>query len=575
MEINGANLNGATLNGATHSWAGQTETVTPPASSRWRLRVLLDGLDVSARLTGQLAIDREEGAARLARLSLRPQPGLLDLDVFTGKPLQVYRQRLQGTAVVSEQLRFTGVTLRPSLDATRGVVGLTGTCDLQNRIEQLPIEAIDALVPGYYAEAVFGEIESHWQYAQDRCSTLMGNLESAPDGSLRMTPWTPAAVAHFTFGADAVLDGSVEVQPADVGQLLNQVELVVEYRYSRLRQRQQGYTWGHPAGSFCVWRLNSTELPTRSMLRDALDQGGWQSRGTAMETLPPSAPNPCLDGIPWNNPYTADPFLLGFHSTLIKRFTQTITERYHITLDAVGSQAAFGAHPGRERYSDEVAYEAGDWENQPADLDPPGAVRDELDDWVIDQDEPARRDNTLHTVLRCEQVRIAASHRQTRVLFQTPITDAVYDTLHTARLAALGTVAQGKVVRVQERWDMDGGSEVATLELAIRRGGAAVAADPLILPARPTFDLSDVPPPSPPLLTTQLGGAVSSPPFDESRDGFSGNYSITAPGSETYPRQLRLTTPDIPARHRDPVETETVARYSLNLATDLLLTEVP
>lgn len=574
MEINGAGLNGTTLNGRPASILNQTEVITLAASCRWRLRVLLDGQDISQRLTGTLSVDREEGAARLVKLSLLPVPGTLDLDSLTGKPLQVFRQRLDGDSVQAEQLRFTGTTLRPRFNSTSQVIGLTATCDLQNRIEQKSIAEIDALVPGYYAVAVFGEINSHWQYAQDRCSTLLGNLECAPDGSLRVTPWAPAAVAQFSFGPSEVVDGSFEVQPADAGQLVNQVEITLEYRYTRLRHRQHGYSWEHPAGSFCVWLGNDTELPTESMLREALDQGGWQVIGAlVLNPLPGSMPDPCGQGGAWINRFTVDPHLLGFAATVARRTAQSLTERYLLTLQASGSVASFGAQPSRERYSDEVEFDSGSWEDLAADSTPADAVQDELGDWVIDKDDLTRRDNALTTALRREWVRIAASHRQTRVVFQTPITDQVYDTVHTVRVAALGTVAQGKVARIEEVWDISTGSEVATLELAIYRGGVATVGEPLTPPPRPAFDLGAAPAAGT-VLATQLGGQVGSPPYDEALDGFAGNYGWAAGGSETYPRRLQVTTPDIEALHRDPAEAETATSYAIGLPTDLLLTEV-
>ena len=403
---------------------------------------------------------------------------------------------------------------------------------------------------------------------------MLGNVECAPDGGLRVSPWAPAAVAHFSFGPSEVLDGSIEVRPADAGQLINHVEFTLEYRYTRLRHRQHGYTWEHPAGSFCVWLGNDTELPTESMLRDALNQGGWQIIGALiLDTLPGTMPEPCGGSGVWINRYTADPHLLGFGATVARRTAQTLTERYLLTLEASGSVASFGAHPSRERYSDEVEFDSGSWEDLAPDSTPADAVQDELGDWVIDKNDLTRRDNALTTALHVEWVRMAGSHRQTRVAFQTPITDQVYDTVHTVRVAALGTVAQGKVTRVQEVWDINAGTEVATLELAIYRGGVATQSEPLTPPARPAFDMG-VAPATGTVLATQLGGAVDSPSYDEELDGFAGNYGWEAAGSATYPRRLQITTPDIEAVHRDPAEAETVVSYAIGLSTDLLLTEV-
>lgn len=575
MQLNGSPLNGAALNGSPRRALRSAVVVALADSSRWRLRVLLGGADLSARLVGLVSIDREEGAARVLKLMLVPEPGLLSLDDYTGKPIQLLRQRLEGETLASEQLRFTGVTLQPGINASSKVIEITATCDLQNRVELMSQAEIEALLPGsLYAEAVYGEIEGRWDYAQDRLATLPGNLDCGPDGAMRYTPWKASAVPHFTFDAGTVLSDSLQIQPADAGQLINRVEITLEYRYSRLRHREHQVLWTHPAENFCTWLPNSTELPTQSMLLDALEQGGWALLGSpSMTTLPPSMANPCNLGGAWVNSFTADPHLLSFAATLAQRTAQTMTETYSIALEATGSMAAFGERPARERYSDEVEFDSGSWEALAAESRPDDASQDALGDWIIDQDAGARRANALQTAMQHEYVRMLASHRQTRLVFQTPITDLVYDTQHTARLQALGVTAHGKLCRVHESWDIDAGSEIATIELAISRGGAARASQSLVPPARPLFDLGAAPDPTT-VLPTQIGGLVNSPPYDEELDGFAGNASAVAGGSETYPRRLSITTPDIQAEHRDPAEASAVATYLLGIPTDLFQTEV-
>lgn len=574
MQLNGSALNSVELNGARRNAAPhETEIIELGGGSRWRLRVLVNNQDLSHRLTGTLSIDREEGAARLVELSLVPEPGALDIDGWTGTPIQVYRQQVEGNAVVSETLRFTGIVRPPHFTPTSRVVRLTGTCDLQNRVEQMTIEQIDVLVPGDWSAAVFGELSSHWRYAQDRLATRQASLDCAVDGTLRVTSWTPASVPHFILGADAILDGTLDVTPAEAGDLINRVELTVEFRFVRLRHREHIYQWTNPAGNFCGWYVETFELPTRNMLLETLEQADWTAYAEpGMVVLPDDMENPCGLGGGWFNEFTADPHLLSFSALVARRTAQTFTERYSILLEATGSIAAFGERQGRESYSDDVEYDSRSWESLPPEGRPLGAVQDNLGDWVIDKDEGTRRDAVLRTAIKRETTRIAESHRQTRVSFQTPLVDQLYDTHHTIRAEALGVAAQGKVVRVQEVWDIEAGTEVATLELAVFRGGEAVATDPILLPARPDFDLG-TPPEATTLLATQLGGRPESPPFNEDLDGFSGNYSVIFGGTETYDRQLRITTPDIEEQYRDPVEAETAATYRLGLRTDLLQVE--
>lgn len=573
MLLNASPLNTTLLNGRRNT-TRKPEIIKPADSTRWRLRVVLNGQDLSHRLTGTVTIDRDAGAARVLTLSLVPESGALDLDVLTGKSVQLWRQRLEGVAVVAEQLRFTGVTLRPRYNPTSAVLTITASCDLQNRVELMTTEQIDALVPGVWSAAVFGELSSHWQYAQDRASTRPQHLDCAPDGSIRVTPWAAAAAPHFVFPAGAVIDRSFDVQPADAGQLVNRAEVEVEYRFTRLRHREHRYEWANPAGNFCSWYVRTFELPTHSMLTEALEQADWDVIGDVSSTdLPPDMVNPCGMGGGWYNSFTEDPHMLSFSVAVARRTAQTLTEKYTLTLLASGSVATFGERPARERYSDDVDYDSRSWETLPVDGRPAGAIQDDLGDWIIDKDDGARRLDALNAALSREWVNILESHRRTRVVFGTPITDHVLDTIHTARVEVLGTLAQGRIARVQDEWDIDAGSEIATVELAVSRGGEAIQGTPLTPPARPHFDLGAAPVAST-TLATQLGGDTLSPAYNEDLDGFAGNYSVILPGSEQCPRRLQITTPDIEAAYRDPSDGEKAASYLVAIPTDLLVTEV-
>lgn len=571
MEFNAAELNGVELNAGVLDASGSI--IQLPLSNRWALRVLLNGVDVSARLTGRVEVTADENTARTARLSLVPTVGLIDLDAWSGKPLQIFRRRLVGGELVSETLRFTGVTLPAKYDNWRNVVALNATCDRQNRLEQMSIEQINALtVECYWSAAVFGELNSHYQYAEARRQTRPIALDCGPDGAFRVTPWRAAAIPHFTFDASNIVAGSLQVTPS-AEKPINRIELAVEYRFTRLRHREHRYQWDHPAANFCAWYPRTTELPTISMLAEAIEQADWDQIGEpAVEELPPDLVNPCGLGGAWYNEFTADPHLLSFSVAVARRTAQTLTEQYNITLLAEGSVTTWGVNLERERYSDEVEYDSRSWETLPADQRPSNAVQDYLGDWVIDRDDGTRRANTLLTALHREAVRMEDSHRHTRVVWATPISDAIYDTAHTLAVNAGGVQAIGKVVAVAEQWDMDRGTELANIELAVYRGGEVSAADPLTAPAQPAFDFGDAPA-STTTLATQLGGDQFSPPFDDDLDGFAGNYSVKYPGSEQYQRRLQITTPDIDALYRDGATAEAAASYRLNFPTDLLITE--
>ncbi len=541
-------------------------------SQLWRLRVLVGGLDLSDRLTGPCSVEAEENGSRLCTLHLLPEPGLFEADQWTGRPVQLWQQRLEGDQLAAETLWFTGYALQPRWNISTQVIRLTATCQRQRRLADLSPAQVAALIPGDYADGIFGPVNDSERFAADLLSTRPVALDCGADGQFRLTPWAAKASPDYHLTADEVIDGSLELTLATADQLLNQLVLHLEYRYSRLRYRRYQFNWAHPAGNFCTWLADSTDLVTLSMLNSALEQSNWQLHSLSYEALPPSMSNPCGNVGFWINRYTADPHLLAFSASVGSRIAQSLSETYHLTLGASGSQATYGLRSQEERFGDEVVFDAGEWESDeggPAE----GAVQDELGDWIADQSAPARRSRVLHTALAVGETRLLAQHRLNRLRLQLPQGDTVFDLRHTLQVEALGIRAKGKVARLNARWDHDSGSANLELELAISRSGPHVPAGPLSLPSPPVFDLGS-PPTGSSELVTQLGGRPGSPPFDENLDGVSANYGVLFPGAETYPRRLQISTPEIAAAHRDPVSAERLASYEITIPNDLLLMEV-
>ena len=140
----------------------------------WSAIVTIGGADWSARVLGDIRIDAEEGAARVADLSVRPlieteftiadwvgTAVLIDIaDMSTGSPASVSRL-------------FTGVIDTPDLDLKSGIVSLRCTDDLQNVVDGMTVEAIDAAIPGGYASpVVFDPAARGWAHSQDRKSVV-------------------------------------------------------------------------------------------------------------------------------------------------------------------------------------------------------------------------------------------------------------------------------------------------------------------------------------------------------------------------------------------------------------------
>ncbi|OLU23878.1 hypothetical protein [Pseudomonas sp. PA27(2017)] len=566
--INGSPLNSGPLNTLRAGAAPQPEPEyrVHGTSYVWRVRLLVGGVDMTAILTGQLDVDREEGAAAVAGFSLYLAPGQPVVPTqWIGKAVTLDYISRDRYGVVTEARLYTGLLELPTWDATTRVLGCECSDQLQQRIEGLTLEQIDTLCGGTWSADVFEPVDgrSHWDYAVERMSTRPASLDADTYGNLRTTSWYAAATPHFVFGSGQTLDGSVQIELQAHGGTTNYVEITLDYRYSRLWQLNQRFGWTHTGTGgftglqgFCMWRRDSTELPTTEMVEAAVTGAGLQMIGAVGGyKLPLGMPNPCGDGIPWVN--TFDNLWLSASAVGARRWVQTVTEQYKLALfTPLGAEEATRVI-NRESTSFEVESErADDWEQGKA-------LGESRSEDLIDD---SRRGLALECLLQRGSTSLVSAHRGTSLSWQVPTDMALsIDLVHTLEL---GDRAQGKgkCRRIQHVLDLGEGTAITTLDVALMQGGGE--SDPLSVPGSPDTTLPPVPG-NAPGLGTHIGGRVDSPPFDETWLGFTGNYSVTT-SDETYPRNFRAKTHDILAEYRDERTATAERSYRVGIPDDLL-----
>ncbi|WP_296125388.1 hypothetical protein [Pseudomonas sp. Ga0074129] len=573
MLLNGEPLNSIELNSDTGS-----ATPAPPDPGYvlagigyvWLDRVLVGGVDVSAQLVGGIDYDREEGAAAVGGFGIYLPPGPVVPSDWIGRTVTFdYITTTEG--VTTEARRFTGVIDQPEWNSEVRVLNCECSDQLQQRVEALTVAQVDALVGGTWSADVFEPVDgrSHWDYALERLSSRTAALDCDVFGVPRVSSWYAKPAPDFVFGPGTTIDQSVQVDLAPARAITNRVELEVSFRYSRLWQRNESYSWVHPEtdgtggiAGFCNWRGFPSELPTIAMIEESAAGNGQTVIGAQYYKLPLTMPNPCGDGNPWINRF--GDLLLGADWTGARRWVQTVTETYRMALATEAGQQVDGRIVQRQGYSVEIENEqAEQWEQKPITGGSGG---------FTDLNDEARRALAINCGLQVSHAELIASHREATVTWQVPTSMALgIDLSHTLEINDQGVRARGKCRRISGTHDPDTGLAITTLSIAVMRPvGASGANDALVVP--PRIASSDSPAAGgdaiPTILPTQIS-VFGGPDYDPELDGFSGNADAGG-GPSQFPRDMVSPAAEIPTAVRDERVVTGDYLYRVAIPTDLL-----
>jgi photosystem II stability/assembly factor-like uncharacterized protein len=526
----------------------------------WRYRVLLDDVDVSARLTGQASVRGEEGGARIARFRLKPAVGPIDAVGWVGAPVVIDILTRAGSSWVARRL-FTGKAQEPDYDLDDGTVSFLCTDDLQNRIAEISRETLDTITQGRYAVEVQGEQPDNWEYAQALMQTIPGKLDADPYGALRVTPWHGTEV-WATYTRANTKDGSIFFTLPQRGNIINKIVATFEYRYSRLHRRTAYVQF---KGNLDLTIQYGLPLLARDTVEAALENTGWSFfYGGGIGGGPPNA-NPTRVGVTDGEPVKRDidyiPYpetvdvpgggvwyqnesestCLEFACRMWRRWAQTVTDTYTLTVIAPESIDKNGVISREERASLASEWDAGAWESDEK-VEPilNGVGKAEILDHAPDAT-PERRDEVIATLLDVCNVRIDGSHRSGRGGATTWLTPEL-DLDKRVRIEDEdGSVGEGKVIMVEHVGDMDTGLATTQFEIAIFSHGAV---------GLPTPDETPRTPPEAPgaeelsaaaegalhrVTELHIGALAESLPFDPTWTGWIVNvpsgFNIDDPGS--------------------------------------------
>lgn len=539
-------------------------------AERWRVAVYLDGVDVSARLTGSVRVEAEEDTARIAECTLRPASGPASLFDYLGARLDIDYVPVSAAGVALGAVPlFRGRCAEPQIDPRSGVVHLQASDGRQTLLEALTREAIDAITPGGAYSALVDDPEATGaDYAALRMGSLPASLDLDIGGGWRLTPWEAGVLRATLTEADCV-DGSLAISLAPRDSLVNAVELAIEYRYRRDLERRRVLRWQEP-WNFCQG-LHYTN-PNDSMIEQAIEGTGWRIVAAPSYTrLPPSGWVFCgTQAIAWINNQTG--VATGFSAEVAKRYSRQVAETYTLRVEAPASITRFAEllRRGRAGISADTETPWGD------DVTVPSWDGQDGADYYLDRHNDVGRagvDDAIAALIARARVTILASHRAHSVRCQIPLAPNLGRT-DRVRLQTATLTAEGKVRQVIHTLDLGSGQALTELQLAVSQGGGSTD-DAVVAPAPPaTTGAAETPPRI--TLTSRYGQTAGAAAYNPAWTGFTGNRvppeSLDAP---TYPERFRISMPEIT---RDPVQADTTAAYAVAIPEDpmtLTIEELP
>jgi len=310
----------------------------------WTVIVTIDGVDQTARVIGDLRIDAEEGAARIADLTIRPPDGqVVTVAAWVGKSITIDIADQSSGSPTDIQRLFSGLIDTPALDLETRTIALRCTDNLQNLVAALDNAAIDALTPGgWHSPAVFDPAATGWGRLQDRLSTRPAACERSIAGALRVTPWAPAPAPHLSFTAEHVLDGSLSVALAARHQLVNEVGISFGYRFPRVKAEAYPIAYQYVAeGNLADHAANLNYWLRRDAVVKAIESAG----GTVESITYTALPNQQIGQ--WIPSSVDSQLCMGFSAEVSFDYVQMIEEKHTITVAAPASIAAVGTRmPG-------------------------------------------------------------------------------------------------------------------------------------------------------------------------------------------------------------------------------------
>lgn len=474
------------------------------AAAVWALRVFTDSDDWTDYVVGEVTVEAEENAARIADIAIHREPGtVVTPSDWIGVPVEIWLANAIDGDPVNAVPVFTGAVEVPTLTPGSGLLRLRCSDGRQLMIDALDADELDALCEGArWSPAVFDKGAPMGTRATDLLSTIEASLDVVPGGGLRLTHWRDDTLVEQIADADRVLDGSVAVDFAERSGMTNRVTITFDHRFPR--NKAEGYLIGYDIlavaqTSFGQWVKDGGQFLMRETVTRAIEAAGASIASVEWIELPTHAvalPNDSGFWLP--NPAQHNLLCLGFGAVVAFDFHNETTETYGLTVQNAASIERFGVIAEQMSgaleglFEDPTAAEHATllYKKKISTIPPRSTVP--ISVGYVNSAEVELTEETNHDaavaamecLLAIARTKIAAAHRRHAVTAKVAA-DPALDLWSLVALDAAGVTATGKVRRVVHRFNAESGEATTEFTLAVSACAGPEFTHPVTTPAIP------------------------------------------------------------------------------------------
>ncbi len=551
------------------------------------------------RIYGNIIIVEEENQSNQCTFSLLASDPVTFIDSVWGKSVTVDYV----TATTSKRF-FTGITVIPEIDLINRRINFI----CSNNRDELITNNLSSIVSttGRYSEAVQGKVLNIAEEMALRMKTIPYSLDFDATNQYQLNSWYSKTLPDYTFTDSDIYYRQPKIIWQDRTKVKNNISVAVDYQYTRLYHYQRPFSWTFPY-DFCTFLLSQYSVPNISMIETAITNAKWKVPDPIIFTsvFPPGF---CTDGasiILWNtsslantgtystvfdslgnivsdpdgrNVYGFHPFdsstdlttilTIGAQWTAATQFSQYIIEHYDLTVSSSQSIAQFGEVKDNLSTSLKDDFDSSQWDAYTIETAiPVNAIIGANDSYYFNQDTaPQNMTNAILTQLDTAKTDILSTHRNTRVVFETPIKPDL-SLSHTVKVDGAEIVAKGKVQKLMHTLDVSNGKGCTTeVTLALFRSQGSASDTDIVAPTRPSDIISY--PEGTIVLGTHHGIT------DPSYNGYIGNKNNPRVIGElirtNVQEEFRVDVPGIDDVYRQARTLNKTGTYNVAIPNDLL-----